>query len=298
VATAKPDTRNDSLNDQAFALFSRFGNAGLLDVDEIAAAMQEAGEACGLDSKGTYATIRSAWKGGQIKDRSGELPDFVFEEPVPATADHPLLPDIYPAVQTFTAPRPWAACPPVRVRSPDARRCCLRCSGKRILHISVISVISAGQGPAAQRHRKPLAASLSRFQRHSGGVPGRLASNPMDPNLAGFCPGSGQVAAGVSSNAVAIRRHRDDHGSRAHGWEGPGTARRGTQGQSPGGSFNSSCPPGQLLRTAGRRKPVQPRRAPCRLTAGQLAPLLDQRLDVADREPHRPAEPQPGQLAP
>ena len=54
---------------------------GLLSFDDIAAAMQGAGEACGLEPKAVYATIRSAWNGGQRKDRSHELPDFLFEEP-------------------------------------------------------------------------------------------------------------------------------------------------------------------------------------------------------------------------
>ena len=73
--------RNVVLNDECFDLFSKFVPAGLLSFDDVAAAMQEAGESCGLPSSAVYATIESAWKGGQRKDRSSELPDFLFEEP-------------------------------------------------------------------------------------------------------------------------------------------------------------------------------------------------------------------------
>src|SRR5208282_2082802 len=62
-------------------LFSKFASAGLLSYDDIAAAMQSAGEACGLPASSVYKTIESAWDGSQRKDRSSELPDFLFEEP-------------------------------------------------------------------------------------------------------------------------------------------------------------------------------------------------------------------------
>jgi len=46
------------------------------------------------------------------------------------------------------------------------------------------------------------------------------------------------------------------------------------------------------------REPVDACRASGRLLAGRPAPLLDQRLDVGDREHHAPAEVQPGVEAP
>ena len=45
------------------------------------------------------------------------------------------------------------------------------------------------------------------------------------------------------------------------------------------------------------REPVDACRASGRLLAGRPAPLLDQRLDVGDREHHAPAEVQPRQFA-
>ena len=81
VAAAEEKTRNVTLNDECFDLFSKFATAGLLSYDDIAAAMQEAGESCGLPASAVFKTIESAWNGSQRKDRSSELPDWLFEEP-------------------------------------------------------------------------------------------------------------------------------------------------------------------------------------------------------------------------
>jgi hypothetical protein len=63
VATAKGGTRNQALNDEAFDLFAKFGRAGFLSADDIAAALSAAAEACEMGDKSVNATIRSAWKG-------------------------------------------------------------------------------------------------------------------------------------------------------------------------------------------------------------------------------------------
>jgi hypothetical protein len=81
IATAKPQTRNTTLNSEAFALFAKFGRAGFLSADDIVAALSAAAQACGLDDKAIFDTLDSARKGGQIKDRTAELADFLFEEP-------------------------------------------------------------------------------------------------------------------------------------------------------------------------------------------------------------------------
>ena len=81
VAAAPDGKRNQALNDECFDMFAKFVPAGLLSADDVAAAMQEAGESCGLEPKAVYATIMSAREGGQRKDRTAELPDFLFEEP-------------------------------------------------------------------------------------------------------------------------------------------------------------------------------------------------------------------------
>ena len=101
VAAAEQTKRNTTLNDECFDLFSKFVPAGLLSADDVAAAMQAAGESCGLESGAVYATIRSAWRGGQRKDRTSELPDFLFEEPDQAAEDDLKRPDIYPAILAF-----------------------------------------------------------------------------------------------------------------------------------------------------------------------------------------------------
>ena len=81
VAAAPDGKRNQALNDECFDMFAKFVPAGLLSADDVAAAMQEAGESCGLEPKAVYATIESARGGGQRKDRSSELPEFLFAEP-------------------------------------------------------------------------------------------------------------------------------------------------------------------------------------------------------------------------
>lgn len=101
VSTAKPQTRNNTLNDEAFALFAKFGRAGLLSADDIAAALSAAAQECGLESGAIYATIQSAARGGQIKDRTAELPDFLFEEPGQGDQDELIKPDSDTAILTF-----------------------------------------------------------------------------------------------------------------------------------------------------------------------------------------------------
>ena len=81
VAAAEEGSRNVTLNEETFDLLSKFVPAGLLSFDDVAAAMQEAGESCGLPASAVYKTICSAWDGSQRKDRSSELPDFLFEVP-------------------------------------------------------------------------------------------------------------------------------------------------------------------------------------------------------------------------
>jgi hypothetical protein len=80
VSQAADRTRNQTLNDQAWALFARFGPAGFLDPDDIAAAMQDAAEACGLRGAEIPRTIASACDGALRKPRDHELPDFLFGE--------------------------------------------------------------------------------------------------------------------------------------------------------------------------------------------------------------------------
>ena len=104
VSTAKPQTRNNTLNDEAFALFAKFGRAGLLSADDIGAALSAAAQECGLDDRAIYATISSAARGGQIKDRTAELPDFLFEEPGQGDQDDQdelVKPDSDTAIRTF-----------------------------------------------------------------------------------------------------------------------------------------------------------------------------------------------------
>ena len=101
VASAPDGQRNQSLNDETFDMFSKFVPAGLLSADDVAAAMQEAGESCGLEPGAVSATIESAWIGGQRKDRSSEVPDFLFAEPGDESEDRPQLPGLVPMVYEF-----------------------------------------------------------------------------------------------------------------------------------------------------------------------------------------------------
>ena len=81
VAAAEETKRNTTLNAECFDLFSKFVPAGLLSAGDVAAAMQSAAEACGLESDAAGRTIASAWNGGQKKPRDHELPDWLFEPP-------------------------------------------------------------------------------------------------------------------------------------------------------------------------------------------------------------------------
>ena len=104
VAAAEENTRNNTLNEETFNLLSKFVPAGLLSFDDVAAAMQEAGESCGLPASAVYKTIESAWSGSQRKDRSSELPDFLFEVPgktAQGAEDDLKRPDVYQAIRAF-----------------------------------------------------------------------------------------------------------------------------------------------------------------------------------------------------
>ena len=101
VARAADHTRNQTLNDQAWALFSRLGPAGFLDPDDIAAAMQDAAEACGLYGDEIERTIVSACNGAGRKPRDHELPDFLFEVPGPEHPDGLVKPGIKAAIYAF-----------------------------------------------------------------------------------------------------------------------------------------------------------------------------------------------------
>ena len=83
------------------ALFARFGPAGFLDADDIAAAMQDAAEACGLYGSEIERTIASACDGALRKPRSDELPDFLFEVPGPEHPDDLVKPGINSAIRAF-----------------------------------------------------------------------------------------------------------------------------------------------------------------------------------------------------
>jgi hypothetical protein len=105
VRAAEKTKRNTTLNDEAFDLFAKFAQAGLLGADDITAAMQAAGEACGLGSDEVERTIGSARDGGLRKDRSGELPDFLFEEPGEEDQDELEAPDPLTDIMTPWLPR-------------------------------------------------------------------------------------------------------------------------------------------------------------------------------------------------
>ena len=91
VSEAPDGQRNKILHDQAWALFTRFGVIGLLDPGEIATALKSAAHACGLHGIEVPNTLESAWTGAEDKDRSGELPGWVFAEPGAASGRMPSL---------------------------------------------------------------------------------------------------------------------------------------------------------------------------------------------------------------
>jgi hypothetical protein len=98
VAETPMGERNKSLNTESFNIFSRFGVAGLLDPGEIATAFKSAAESCQLRGAEIMRTLRSSFEGAQLKPRSGELPDFVFEVAGPAPK---VPPSITSAVYSF-----------------------------------------------------------------------------------------------------------------------------------------------------------------------------------------------------
>ena len=91
VSEAPDGQRNNILNKESWGLFTRFGVIGLLDPGEIATALKSAAHACGLKGEEVPNTLSSAWAGAESKDRSGELPNFVFEEPSGASGRIPSI---------------------------------------------------------------------------------------------------------------------------------------------------------------------------------------------------------------
>ena len=91
ISGALDGQRNDVLNTEAFNLFAKFGVCGLLDPGEIAAGLKDAASACGLSGEEIPRTLQSAWAGAEDKDRSGELPPWVFEAPAAASGRIPSL---------------------------------------------------------------------------------------------------------------------------------------------------------------------------------------------------------------
>ena len=80
VTWAPDHERNNVLNRESFNIFAKYGVVGLLDPGEIATALKEAAQACGLRGVEIPRTLQSAWEGAQNKPRSGELPDWIYEE--------------------------------------------------------------------------------------------------------------------------------------------------------------------------------------------------------------------------
>ena len=95
VSEAPNHERNVTLNREAFNLFAKYATAGLLDPGEIAVGLKEAAMACGLRGAEIPRTLRSAWEGAENKPRSGELPDWIFEE------FRPRLPGLATLIYTF-----------------------------------------------------------------------------------------------------------------------------------------------------------------------------------------------------
>jgi Bifunctional DNA primase/polymerase, N-terminal len=91
VAGTPESARNNSLNKEAWGIFSRFAVAGLLDPGDAATAFKSAAESCGLYGAEIARTIRSAYEGALAKPRSGELPDWLFEKPVPPPSAPPTI---------------------------------------------------------------------------------------------------------------------------------------------------------------------------------------------------------------
>ena len=91
IAGTPEHGRNNCLNKEAWSLFTRFGVSGLLDPGDIAMALKDAAEMCGLRGAEIPRTLQSAWAGAENEDRSSELPDFVFQEKVPTPERAPSI---------------------------------------------------------------------------------------------------------------------------------------------------------------------------------------------------------------
>ena len=133
--SGRPTTEEQQLECSVVRPVRRYGTAGLLDPGEIITALNEAAQACGLRGPEIPRTLRSAWEGAEKKPRSGELPDFVFEEYKPRLPSITALglrlrEDVQPAplgdrgVHLPAGTRDRAACPDHRHRRraelPDA----------------------------------------------------------------------------------------------------------------------------------------------------------------------------------
>ncbi len=99
VAEAPEHTRNNTLFAQAKALFTRFAVVGLLDPGDIATALKDAADICGLGCTEISRTLDSAWSASE--DRSGDLPSFIFAEAVEVPVDGLVLPGIEKAFYAF-----------------------------------------------------------------------------------------------------------------------------------------------------------------------------------------------------
>ena len=115
VSEAPDHQRNVTLNAQAFDMFAKYAVIGLLDPGDVMAALKDAAGACNLPVAETMRTLRSAWDGAQAKDRSGELPDWIFQTSVPARPRPDLLTD---PVESWLARDPETA---VTGLDPDGR---------------------------------------------------------------------------------------------------------------------------------------------------------------------------------
>lgn len=91
VSEAPDGERNKLLNAQAFDMFAKYAVVGLLDPGDVMAALKDAAGACNLPDAEARRTLRSAWEGAQAKPRSGELPDFIFDEPAASPERQPSI---------------------------------------------------------------------------------------------------------------------------------------------------------------------------------------------------------------
>jgi putative DNA primase/helicase len=82
---AAATARNNTLNEEVFALASRFGSTGLLEFDDVLTVMWDGAEQCGVaqeEPSKTRATLERAWRDGIAKPAYDALPDWLFREEV------------------------------------------------------------------------------------------------------------------------------------------------------------------------------------------------------------------------